>query len=142
MPAFELDPRLKNDTQLLGEMKLCSLLLMNDQRWPWLILVPRVADVEEIHELAPDQLQLLTEETAHVSAALKQATGCEKVNTAALGNIVRQLHIHAIARNEGDANWPDPVWGHGERQLYEPAQLAEVTGLVARAILGDKERMH
>ena len=142
MPAFELDPRLQNDTHTLGEMKLCRLLLMNDQRWPWLILVPRIAGLEEIHELDAGERDLLAAETAHVSAALKQATGCEKVNTAALGNIVRQLHIHAVARNEDDDNWPGPVWGHGERQPYAPDQLGEIAELVARAVLGGRERTH
>lgn len=136
MPAFKLDPRLENDTHTIGEMPLCRLLLMDDQRWPWLILVPRIEGIEEIHELGEAERRTLSEETAHVSAALKRATGCEKVNTAALGNIVRQLHVHAVARFDGDENWPGPVWGHGQRQPYEPGQLGDIAGLVGKAVLG------
>ncbi len=92
---------------------------MNDRRWPWLILVPMIQGAEEIHDLLPVEQALIATETSHVASALKAQTSCTKINTGALGNIVRQLHIHIIARNENDPNWPDPVWGYGERVEYE-----------------------
>lgn len=119
---FELDGRLASDSIPIGSMALCDLRLMNDIRWPWLMLVPRRTGVVEIHDLTGDDILQLAVETAWTSLALKQFTGCGKINTAAIGNIVRQLHIHVIARDEGDPNWPGPVWGHGQRLHYENAK--------------------
>lgn len=119
MPDFTLDQRLQDDSFSVGPLGLCQLLLMNDKRWPWLILVPQRADISEIHDLAPLDQAMLSFETAMVAKAMKSATNCEKINSGALGNIVRQLHIHIIARNSGDAGWPGPVWGHGTREPYE-----------------------
>lgn len=118
LPSFTLDERLLNDTFPIGPLGLCQLLLMNDKRWPWLILVPQRANMAEIHELTPLDQTMLSFETSMVAEAMKMATSCEKINTGALGNIVRQLHIHIIARNSGDAAWPGPVWGHGTREPY------------------------
>ena len=100
-------------------MELCDLLLMNDYRWPWLILVPRIVDVNEIHQMNNQDQILLQQETVFISSILADISGCEKINTGALGNIVRQLHVHVVGRNRGDANWPGPVWGYGERQPYQ-----------------------
>lgn len=119
VPEFILDRRLQADCLYLHKMELCDLLLMNDNRWPWLILVPRIVDAKEIHQVNnQDQLSLL-HETVLVSSILSDICGCEKINTGALGNIVRQLHVHVVGRNPGDANWPGPVWGYGERQPYQ-----------------------
>lgn len=118
MTGFALDSRLQNDTFLIGPLGLCQLLLMNDKRWPWLILVPQRAGIAEIHELTPLDQTMLSFETSMVAEAMKTTTGCEKINSGALGNIVRQLHVHIIARNSGDAAWPGPVWGHGTREPY------------------------
>ncbi len=119
MPEFILDKRLQADCLYLHKMELCDLLLMNDNRWPWLILVPRIVDAKEIHQLNnQDQISLM-HETKLISSVLADISGCEKINTGALGNIVRQLHVHVVGRNPGDANWPDPVWGYGERQPYQ-----------------------
>lgn len=85
---------------------------------PWLVVVPRLAGAQELHQLAaPDQAQLY-KEISHVAGVLQTETGCEKINIGALGNSVRQLHIHIVARNMADANWPGPVWGYGRRQPY------------------------
>ncbi len=92
---------------------------MNDRRWPWLILVPRRPDLTEIHDMTPLDQTMLTFETGIVAQALKTVTACHKINTGALGNIVRQLHLHVIARSEGDAGWPGPVWGFGTRETYD-----------------------
>lgn len=119
VPEFILDNRLQADCHNLHKMELCDLLLMNDNRWPWLILVPRIVDATEIHQLNREHQTLLMQETVLVSSALAAVTGCEKINTGALGNIVRQLHVHVVGRNSGDANWPGPVWGYGERQPYQ-----------------------
>lgn len=126
--GFSLDPRLEADSDHLMWLGLCELRMMNDRRWPWLILVPQRPGIEEIHDLTPLDQAMATFEVNMVSQALKQVTGCTKINIGALGNIVRQLHIHVIARNEGDDGWPGPVWGYGLREPYERAsfhQLAE-----------------
>lgn len=124
MTSFALDDRLNADTIPVLSLSLCDLRLMNDQRWPWLILVPRRPDLVELSDLTPLDQTMLTFESNLVAKALKSVTGCEKINTGALGNIVRQLHIHIIARNSGDAGWPGPVWGFGTREAY-PASLSE-----------------
>ncbi|WP_115935507.1 HIT family protein [Aestuariispira insulae] len=116
--SFSLHPRLDADTFLLGDLPLCRALLMNDSRFPWLVLVPRRADIREIHQLPEtDQFQLLREIT-QVSAAMETAFSAEKMNVAALGNMVPQLHIHIIARFEADEAWPGPIWGVGQTIPY------------------------
>ncbi len=95
--GFELDARLEADSEPLMWLGLCELRIMNDRRWPWLILVPQRPGIEEVHDLTPLDQAMLTFETNMVAQALKRVTGCTKINTAALGNIVRQLHVHVIA---------------------------------------------
>lgn len=121
--GFTLDSRLEADSEPVMWLGLCELRVMNDRRWPWLILVPQRAGVEEIHDLTPLDQTMLTFETNMVSQSLKRVTGCSKINVGALGNIVRQLHVHVIARNEGDPGWPGPVWGHGLREPHDRAEL-------------------
>ncbi len=121
--GFELDARLDADSEPLQWLGLCELRLMNDKRWPWLILVPQRAEIFELHDLTPLDQAMLTFETNLAAEALKRVTGCLKINTAALGNVVRQLHVHVIARDEGDENWPGPVWGHGMREPYRRSDL-------------------
>ncbi|MCA1370713.1 HIT family protein [Bradyrhizobium sp. BRP14] len=118
MTTFTLDERLQRDGISICKLGLCELRLMNDRRWPWLILVPQRADVSEVYELTPLDQAMLTFETNLVAAALKKVTGAEKINIGALGNIVRQLHVHIIARREGDPNWPGPVWGFGKPEPW------------------------
>ena len=120
-PLWSLHPRLSEDTFLLGELALCRVLLMADARYPWLLLVPRRADTIEIIDLDDQAQAQLSGEITQASRALKQITQCDKLNVAAIGNIVPQLHIHIIARNRGDASWPSPVWGKGEAVSYEEA---------------------
>ncbi len=117
--TFKLDQRLANDSICVGQLKLCQIRLLNDSRWPWLVLVPLIDDLSEVFDLDPVSQALLASETAFVSTILKNLTRAEKINTAALGNIVRQLHIHVIARNPGDQNWPGPVWGFGKSTPYD-----------------------
>jgi diadenosine tetraphosphate (Ap4A) HIT family hydrolase len=118
MPAFQLDPRLAADTFPLHALGLSDLLIMNDARFPWVILVPRVTGAAEIIDLGEAERGALWGEIATVSAALRAATACDKLNVAALGNQVRQLHVHVIARFTTDAAWPKPVWGAGAAEPY------------------------
>lgn len=112
MPTeFSLHPQLAKDCIAVGQLPLCQLLMMNDTQYPWFILVPRRAAIREIHELPPpDQQQLLAESSA-LGAALMSAFAGEKLNLAALGNMVPQLHLHHIVRHSSDPAWPRPVWG-------------------------------
>jgi len=125
---FVLDPRLEADTSELGELDLCKVLLMDDARFPWVVLVPKRADLVEIIDLGSTDLVRLIEEIATASGVLEAATSPHKLNVAALGNVVRQLHVHIIARFENDAVWPAPVWGKGEREPYAPVKRAEFAG--------------
>ena len=123
MSEFALDDRLARDSRSLIRIGLCELRLQNDRRWPWLVLVPQRPDVAEVFELTPLDQAMLTFEMNTVAVALKAATGADKINVAALGNIVRQLHVHVIARNEGDAAWPGPVWGYGRAEPYADDEM-------------------
>jgi diadenosine tetraphosphate (Ap4A) HIT family hydrolase len=118
-----LDARLANDSVPVTTIGLCEVRAMKDRRWPWLVLVPRRTGVSEIFELTPLDQVLLNFETNMVASTLKQVTGATKINVGALGNIVRQLHVHVVARFEGDANWPGPVWGHGRPDPYADDEL-------------------
>lgn len=133
-PRFELDPRLEGESLFVANLGLCQLRLRDESRWPWLILVPQRPAIEEPHDLTPLDQAMLSFETNLVSRALKDFTGCTKINVGALGNIVRQLHVHVIARNEGDANWPGPVWGYGERVPYTREALADLASRIHDAI--------
>lgn len=119
--AFPLDPRLVADTHAVGELTLSSVLLMDDARFPWLILVPRIAGARELIDLdEADRCALLSEVTA-AGRVFESLLGPDKLNIAALGNVVPQLHVHLIARFRTDPAWPQPVWGHGERVAYSMA---------------------
>lgn len=116
---FTLHPRLAADCHVLGELKLCTVLLMNDAQYPWCILVPRRTSVREIYELCDvDQAQLLRE-SSMLGRAMMQAFGGAKLNIGALGNLVPQLHVHHIVRFETDPAWPAPVWGRHPPQPYD-----------------------
>ncbi|MBL0370505.1 HIT domain-containing protein [Rhizobium sp. KVB221] len=134
MATFKLDERLAGDSVLVTNIGLCQLRLMNDSRWPWLILVPQRDNICEMFDLAPLDQAMLTFETNLVAEALKKVKGAEKINVAAIGNIVRQLHVHVIARYENDANWPGPVWGYGERQPYPEAEKAALVKYILDAL--------
>jgi len=108
---FTLHHQLAKDCFLAGELSLCSLLLLNDSNYPWFILVPRVNNIREAFELSGDQQALLSDESNGLSKAMSEAFGCDKMNVAALGNQVPQLHVHHVARFKNDASWPNPVWG-------------------------------
>lgn len=134
MAAFELDDRLSGDSDLVVTLGLCQLRMMNDRRWPWLILVPQRPGIEELFELKPLDQALLTFETNLAAEALKKVTDATKVNIGALGNVVRQLHVHVIARRENDANWPGPVWGFGAREPYGADEKKALIEKIAKAL--------
>jgi diadenosine tetraphosphate (Ap4A) HIT family hydrolase len=127
---YTLDPRLNNDTHFIASFSLCDALLMNDARYPWVILVPRITGITEIFQLSQaDQHQLMIESNT-VAAILANLVSADKMNVAALGNVVSQLHIHHVARYRGDETWPKPVWGKGEAIAYvEHEQQAVIAQL-------------
>lgn len=111
MIDFQLHPQLSGDTQWLGDLPLCQVLLANDSRYPWLILVPRRAGTRELHELSEAQQQQFMRESSAVSQLMASELAADKINIAALGNMVPQLHVHHVARFTSDAAWPAPIWG-------------------------------
>ncbi|MCB1878374.1 MAG: HIT domain-containing protein [Chromatiales bacterium] len=125
MSGFELHPRLTADTRLIGDLSLCRVLLMNDARYPWVILVPRRADMREIHHLASADRIALLEESCQLADCLERLFKPDKMNVAAIGNIVPQLHLHHVCRFRGDPAWPAPVWGHSPAVAYTPESEAQ-----------------
>ena len=115
---FNLHPQLQTDTTTVADLPLCRCLLMHDARYPWLILVPRLDGLRELHEVPPDARTNLFDEIELVSRALQTVSQAHKLNVAALGNQVPQLHIHVIARQLDDPAWPGPVWGVGAAEPY------------------------
>ena len=135
MLPFILNNSLAKDTIHLLELPLCRFLLMNDRRYPWLILVPRYNDLSEIHDLRDkDQSTLISEVTA-ATRALEKLFQPEKINVAALGNLVSQLHIHVIARFEEDEAWPNPVWGIGKNVIYPKNEVKPLVNQLTTALL-------
>lgn len=122
MAGFEVDPRLLADSIEVMDLPLCAVRLVDDSRWPWVLLIPRRAGARELFDLdAPDRA-LLVEEAAGVARALTGVGPCDKTNIATLGNMVPQMHVHVIARQIGDAAWPGPVWGIGKPVPYSRAE--------------------
>ena len=119
--SFALDERLARDTLVVGDLPLSRVLLMNDARWPWLILVPRREGLVEISDLDAADRARLIEEAARAALFLKAYAEADKINVGALGNVVRQFHQHIVARFVGDPAWPGPVWGHGVATPYDQA---------------------
>ena len=119
---FELDSRLNNDTHFVADLPLCRLLLMNDRQFPWLILVPRVEQAREIYLLTAGQQHQYLTESAITCRALEQLYRPDKLNVAALGNVVAQLHIHHVARFSTDSAWPAPVWGKQPALAYSQSE--------------------
>ena len=125
MTDFTLDPRLAADSAFVADGPLSQVRLMDDTRYPWLVLVPRVADVSEWLELDGGQQRLLLAEINQAGNLIRAQQGVQKLNIGALGNIVPQLHIHVVGRHRDDAAWPGPVWGSGAAERFTPDVLAE-----------------
>jgi len=119
MDSFQLHERLAADTVPVADWALSRVLLMNDARYPWIILVPRRAGLSEVHDLKHAERLVLIEEINRASLGLKTITNAVKINVGALGNLVPQFHVHVVARKPGDAAWPGPVWGNGQAMAYE-----------------------
>lgn len=133
---FELDPRLQADTIMLGDFPLCRLLLMNEQTYPWFILVPRRVGIREIHHLSEADQQLLWQESAQLAAWLESSFSFDKLNVAALGNVVSQLHLHHVGRSVGDPTWPGPVWGQRSPVPYAAAEITKIRQKVKIGLSG------
>lgn len=139
MPDVPIDPRLTASSVAVCDLPLCRVRLQDDARWPWLVLIPRVAGVTEIEQLSADNRFRLVEEAVRAGEAVRavgRALGSpvEKLNVGALGNVVPQLHVHVLGRRSGDPAWPGPVWGFGEARPY-PADRAAAAIAAARAAL-------
>ncbi|HVX98821.1 MAG TPA: HIT family protein [Pseudorhodoplanes sp.] len=125
MSRWALHPQLERDTLAVGDLPLCRVLIIRDANYPWLLLVPRRPEIVEILDLDEvEQAQLMVEIT-RVARALREITKCDKLNIAALGNVVPQLHVHIIARRRTDAAWPKPVWGAAEPLPFDPDALED-----------------
>lgn len=134
---YALDPQLAADCILLGRFRLCDLLLMNDANYPWFILVPRLPEVSEIFQLSEaDQLQLMRE-SCLLAMNLADIFAAHKMNVAALGNQVRQLHLHHVVRYTDDSAWPHPVWGRVPAKPYDAAQIREIRQRVTAMLEDD-----
>jgi len=118
VPPFQLHPQIAADSFAVAELTLCSVRLMRDANYGWLLLVPRVAYANEIADLTAEDRATLMDEVAQASKALRETVTCDKLNVAALGNVVAQLHIHVIARRHDDPAWPKPVWGAAPAKTY------------------------
>lgn len=136
MHPFQLDPRLKGDCFHLGKLQLCDLLLMNDANYPWFILVPRRSGVSEIYHLSEADQYQLTRESSFLAQNLSDIFAADKMNVAALGNVVSQLHVHHVVRFQTDSAWPKPVWGVHPAMPYSDQQIVELKSRI-QAMLED-----
>lgn len=134
MKDFELDSRLNDDCEHVLDWPLCRVLLMRDARYPWFILVPRQPDLRELCQLSEDDFAQFGRESRRLSQYLLDSTGAPKLNVAALGNVVAQLHIHHIARFHDDDAWPAPVWGAVPAQPYAQDALEELLAMARQQL--------
>jgi len=132
--TFSLDPQLERDTTPVVDLPLTRVLLSNDANYPWLILVPRLPGIVELIDLEENARIQLTGEIARVSGALKAVTSCDKLNVAAIGNVVPQLHVHVVARYRTDIAWPKPVWGAAPAKPYDEAARAKLAASLRQAL--------
>lgn len=135
MNDFDIHPRLKADCHVIARLDLSHLLLMNNALLPWFILVPET-DAVELHDLSRENHARLTDEIRQVSQFVEATFELEKLNVAAIGNIVRQMHIHIIGRRTDDFAWPGPVWGRSEREDYTEAKVVELKETFANFFRG------
>jgi len=132
--TWSLHPQLARDTISIGDLPLSRVLVVNDANWPWLLLVPRTLGVSEIVDLDEVARAQLMTEIARTARALKTVTECDKLNIAALGNVVPQLHVHVIARRAGDAGWPKPIWGAAAPLPHDQSELERFIAEIRRKI--------
>jgi len=136
MSDFLLHPQLLADTHPVCELTLCSVRLMDDARFPWLILVPRQPFLRELVDLSADDQVTLLREINRASRVLQRLYRTDKLNVGALGNLVPQLHVHVISRRIDDDAWPRPVWGVGQAEPYAPRNLSPRLAELAAALTG------
>lgn len=134
---FELHPRLAQDSVVVGEFDLSLLLLSRDANYPWCILVPKREDIYEIHHLSEEEQLQLIRESCRLSEVMTSLFDADKMNVAALGNVVRQLHVHHIARFTDDPAWPQPIWGKLPAKEYGEEDFAERTKRLQNALVGE-----
>ncbi|WP_049629570.1 HIT domain-containing protein [Cellvibrio sp. pealriver] len=134
---FELHPRLAQDSIVIGEFDLSLLLLSRDANYPWCILVPKREDIYEIHHLTEDEQLQLIRESCRLSEVMTSLFDADKMNVAALGNVVRQLHVHHIARFTDDPAWPQPIWGKLPAKDYDSEELSERIKRLQNALVGE-----
>jgi diadenosine tetraphosphate (Ap4A) HIT family hydrolase len=128
--SFELHPQLATDCHPIGDLALSHVLLLNDSRYPWVVLVPRRAEVREIYQLNDADRRCLLAESCLLGEFMMRAFGGDKLNIGALGNLVPQLHLHHVIRHEADPAWPGPVWGHSAALPYTAGPLAARVALL------------
>ncbi len=122
---FQLHPRLKQDCIIIGRFDLCQLLMMNDSQYPWFILVPEKADITEIYQLSKADQHTLTQESSYLAENLATLYKADKMNIAAIGNLVPQLHLHHVVRYQTDKAWPAPIWGKFAAVPYTSEQMTD-----------------
>lgn len=134
---FELHPRLAQDSAVVGEFDLSLLLLSRDANYPWCILVPKREDIYEIHHLSEEEQLQLIRESCRLSEVMTSLFDADKMNVAALGNVVRQLHVHHVARFTDDSAWPQPIWGKLPAKDYDSEDFAERIKRLQNALVGE-----
>ncbi|UTA46685.1 HIT family protein [Simiduia sp. 21SJ11W-1] len=134
---FSLHPQLAQDSLLLGRMRLCQVRLSLDANYPWCLLIPERANVTEIHHLSEQDRHLLMDESCRLAEVMVSVFDPKKINVAALGNMVPQLHMHHVARFEDDAAWPGPIWGRVPALGYEDAALNKRRDKLVSALVGE-----
>lgn len=136
MTTFAIHPQLSQDSVVVRDLDLCRLLLINNSLYPWCVLVPMRDDLRELHELSADEQVTFLRESSQLSWAMLNFFRGEKMNVAALGNVVPQLHIHHIVRSSSDPAWPLPVWGHEPAVPYSSERIAEIVSALVEALDG------
>jgi diadenosine tetraphosphate (Ap4A) HIT family hydrolase len=134
MADFQLHPQLEKDCHLVGDLALSRVLLVDDVRYPWVLLVPRVPGVTELHALDSAQRLALSDESCRLGRWMLDHFDGDKLNVATLGNLVPQLHLHHVVRTVGDPAWPGPVWGHSPPAAYSPSALLETLEAVRNGL--------
>ncbi|KAA0972341.1 HIT domain-containing protein [Aureimonas fodinaquatilis] len=130
--AFKLDSQLAAGTFFIGKLKLCRVFLMNDSRWPWLMLVPEIPDIIELTDLSAEDQAILIREADFTARLVQKQFSPDKMNIGSMGNIVPQFHLHIVARHKNDAAWPEPVWGFAGRIPYEPEEVERLLSILGK----------
>ena len=134
MDEFKLNSRLLEESAFITKLNVSQVRLNHDARFPWLILIPEIAELKELHDIPDEKQTIVHKEVNFCSAALQELTSADKMNVAALGNLVSQLHIHVIARKHDDKAWPQPVWSTGEAKPYEKENLAKLVNKLRQSL--------